>query len=307
MILIGLIAVIAISISAVPTALAAPSLDVDCEKNPDNPNCQEHKILICHLPPGNPDNGQEIWIDESAWNTPGANDHGPGRHGGDYLITSDSPPCGKDDEKPTYVTICWNDETLSVLEEDLDQYPGYGEDSCKATPPKHKGKSNTSCKVGCGPHIDEEAVYNSSRVGINFYPSYDIYGGNKSHLWSFQGTFEIKNLSTGEMISAVERPTPNGTVWVIDIDTTAFRVFVDGEQLLRSCKNIPCSTSGWSYVDGTNLLPYGPYNQSELAEWFFADPLFNIDDWTEAKDWAKQVAESFKDDMPFDLTPILAQ
>ena len=32
------------------------------------------KLLVCHLPPGNPDNGQEIEIDESAW--PAHREHG---------------------------------------------------------------------------------------------------------------------------------------------------------------------------------------------------------------------------------------
>src|SRR5258706_7905160 len=47
----------------------------------------DHKILICHVPPGNPANAQTLSIDEHAWKADGSGPggHGPGLHCGDYL------------------------------------------------------------------------------------------------------------------------------------------------------------------------------------------------------------------------------
>lgn len=38
----------------------------------DNPQCHDDKVPICHVPPGNPINVQNICIDESAWEDPHA-------------------------------------------------------------------------------------------------------------------------------------------------------------------------------------------------------------------------------------------
>jgi hypothetical protein len=55
-------------------------------KTPDDKG-KDHKITICHVPPGNPDNAHTITIDESAWKADGSGSggHGPGLHGGDSL------------------------------------------------------------------------------------------------------------------------------------------------------------------------------------------------------------------------------
>ena len=42
----------------------------------------QNKITICHLPPGNPSNGQTISIPVAQWEGPGG--HSTGGHGGDY-------------------------------------------------------------------------------------------------------------------------------------------------------------------------------------------------------------------------------
>lgn len=47
---------------------------------------QDHKITICHVPPGNPDNAQSITIDEHAWE----NGHTPhNAHSEDFVVDAD--------------------------------------------------------------------------------------------------------------------------------------------------------------------------------------------------------------------------
>jgi len=61
----------------------------DKTKEPDKTQAlaDDKKITICHLPPGNPGNGQTITISVNAWKTDGSGEggHGPGLHGGDYV------------------------------------------------------------------------------------------------------------------------------------------------------------------------------------------------------------------------------
>ncbi len=59
---------------------------------------KDHKITICHVPPGNPENAHEITIDRSAWKADGTGPggHGPGLHGGDT-----EGPCPKGTPKAT--------------------------------------------------------------------------------------------------------------------------------------------------------------------------------------------------------------
>lgn len=55
-----------------------------------------HKVLACHLPPGNPSNGHVIEIDEHAWNDrTDPHGHYEGGHGGDFLITGSGQHHGK--------------------------------------------------------------------------------------------------------------------------------------------------------------------------------------------------------------------
>jgi Tol biopolymer transport system component len=58
----------------------------DKTKTP-GPEPTDHKIIICHVPPGNPDNAHTISIDANAWKADGSGKggHGPGLHGGDSL------------------------------------------------------------------------------------------------------------------------------------------------------------------------------------------------------------------------------
>jgi hypothetical protein len=49
---------------------------------------QDHKITICHVPPGNPDNAHSITIDEHAWE----NGHTPhNAHSEDFVVDADHP------------------------------------------------------------------------------------------------------------------------------------------------------------------------------------------------------------------------
>lgn len=60
------------------------------------PKDQEHKISICHVPPGNPANAHVINIDKSAWE----NGHTPhNSHDMDFVVTSSSPDCPKKTSK----------------------------------------------------------------------------------------------------------------------------------------------------------------------------------------------------------------
>ena len=44
---------------------------------------QDHKVTICHVPPGNPDNPQTISIDQHAWE----NGHTPhNSHNADFVV-----------------------------------------------------------------------------------------------------------------------------------------------------------------------------------------------------------------------------
>ncbi len=61
---------------------------------------QDHKITICHIPPGNVDNPQEITIDLHAWE----NGHTPhNAHADDFVVTADHQ-CGLDDSGTTTTT-----------------------------------------------------------------------------------------------------------------------------------------------------------------------------------------------------------
>jgi hypothetical protein len=48
---------------------------------------QDHKIAICHVPPGNPDNAHVITIDQHAW----VNGHTPhNSHDADFVVDDDN-------------------------------------------------------------------------------------------------------------------------------------------------------------------------------------------------------------------------
>jgi hypothetical protein len=47
---------------------------------------KDHKITICHVPPGNPANAHEISIDLNAWEN-GHSQHSA--HGGDFVVDAD--------------------------------------------------------------------------------------------------------------------------------------------------------------------------------------------------------------------------
>ena len=60
------------------------------------PSCDpDHKMLICHIPPGNPNNPQTICIDKSAWSA--HLDHGD--YEGNCILTK--KPSKKSTPKPT--------------------------------------------------------------------------------------------------------------------------------------------------------------------------------------------------------------
>lgn len=73
--------------------------DSDCYKEiqptgsiTPTPKEEDHKILICHVPPGNPENAHVIDVDKSAWE----NGHNPhNSHNMDYVVTSASVECPK--------------------------------------------------------------------------------------------------------------------------------------------------------------------------------------------------------------------
>lgn len=51
-----------------------------------NAQPQDHKITICHVPPGNPDNAHMITIDQHAWE----NGHTPhNAHSEDFVVDAD--------------------------------------------------------------------------------------------------------------------------------------------------------------------------------------------------------------------------
>ncbi len=48
---------------------------------------KDHKIAICHVPPGNPDNAHVVTIDVHAWE----NGHTPhNSHNGDFVVDADN-------------------------------------------------------------------------------------------------------------------------------------------------------------------------------------------------------------------------
>ena len=61
---------------------------------------QDHKITICHVPPGNPENAHEITIDLHAWE----NGHTPhNSHADDFVVDADHQ-CQVDDGGTTTTT-----------------------------------------------------------------------------------------------------------------------------------------------------------------------------------------------------------
>jgi hypothetical protein len=55
----------------------------------------DHKVWICHVPPGNPGNAHAINVDANGWN-------GHDNHAGDFLISGENDPrCSGDDEEST--------------------------------------------------------------------------------------------------------------------------------------------------------------------------------------------------------------
>ncbi len=58
-------------------------------------NGSNHKVWICHVPPGNSGNARAINVDVNGWN-------GHNNHGGDFQISGPNDPrCGGDDDDPT--------------------------------------------------------------------------------------------------------------------------------------------------------------------------------------------------------------
>jgi hypothetical protein len=53
---------------------------------------EDHKIVICHIPPGNPENGHPIEVDEHSWEDMGHQHHNTHQH--DFEI-GDDKPCGE--------------------------------------------------------------------------------------------------------------------------------------------------------------------------------------------------------------------
>lgn len=71
----------------------------------------DHKIWICHIPPGNPNNGQAINVDEDGWN---GHDH----HPDDFKISGpNDPSCGhtSTDVPPTAVPTTEVPPTVSAI------------------------------------------------------------------------------------------------------------------------------------------------------------------------------------------------
>jgi hypothetical protein len=61
---------------------------------------KDHKIAICHVPPGNPENAHVINIDQHAWE----NGHAPhNAHDSDFVVDADNQ-CGTDDATTTTTT-----------------------------------------------------------------------------------------------------------------------------------------------------------------------------------------------------------
>ncbi len=58
----------------------------------------DHKVWICHVPPGNPGNARAINVDANGWN-------GHDNHAGDFQISGENDPrCGGDDEEESTKT-----------------------------------------------------------------------------------------------------------------------------------------------------------------------------------------------------------
>jgi hypothetical protein len=49
---------------------------------------QDHKITICHVPPGNPENAHAITIDRKAWDDANSQNNA---HAGDFVVDADHP------------------------------------------------------------------------------------------------------------------------------------------------------------------------------------------------------------------------
>ena len=89
----------------------------------DRPGNTDGKVVLCHVPSGNPDNPQTIAVDPED-----VEEHVPG-HEGDYLGECGSQPvrpdqavtcvCDDGQEIPIGETVCYNDETGDGLEEVL--------------------------------------------------------------------------------------------------------------------------------------------------------------------------------------------
>jgi hypothetical protein len=132
--------------------------------------------------------------------------------------------------------------------------------------------------------------------------------GDLYHLWSDKFDFVVKNLITGETVTAAAVDTPAGTRWVYNTNLIFFRVYdTKGEQIYDLCKRAPCAVSGWSYVVGTEVQPWWPYNQDELLLWFRTDKLFKTyGDANASLVLAKDAMKALDKGESFDLGPYLA-
>ncbi len=92
-----LVSILAILIVAASIALAA-----DSQKEEKNGAEGHDKISICHVPPGNPENSQNISVGEEAWEK-GHDPHNA--HKLDFAIDSDNPCPRPTQEIPEFPTI----------------------------------------------------------------------------------------------------------------------------------------------------------------------------------------------------------
>jgi hypothetical protein len=71
---------------------------------------QDHKITICHVPLGNPDNAHEITVDLHAWEAGHSPDNG---HSEDFVVDADNQ-CGLDDGTTTTSTSTTSTTTVGT-------------------------------------------------------------------------------------------------------------------------------------------------------------------------------------------------